>query len=1452
MKSTNFTHFTVFCLIFLPFSLFSQINTTANDALTPYTGGFRAGVNFDIFRGFSDEDQAYLAAGNAQLGVAGIGAKALRPGLFDDFTTLYGYESRLNAFRVYDSLGLKDNTLIVGFPADVHREETFYCAGHRSTVFKNMYTPIWDGGKNGTPVNDTNYYALYIWKLAAMYGAHVKFWEVWNEPGFDFTGGKGWLPKGAPGSWWDNNPDPCDYKLRAPIFNYVRLLRITYEVVKSVDKNDYVVTSGLGFPSFLDAILRNTDNPDGGKVTPQYPHGAGAYMEGIGFHAYPHFDDALRAFNNQKNDWDYSRHSDAAAHDPERIKTQFEDVFKNYGYDGKKYPQKLYLITESHLPRKEYGQFIGSSEAQKNYLPKAIVSCLKNDIHQFHVFKIAEETDFDKTTYEFDAMGLYEKLNYNNKLRPKILDAGIAYKTASQTVFGLKYDAAKTAALNLPANTEGVALRDSNGVFTYVLWAKTTVDKNENASATYSFPTSFNLNSLIKRDWNFSKTQTLAQQNPQNISLTASPIYLTEAKVKVSEQLICENNLVQFEDLTPSVSRTWKVQISASNTVTETGKSFSKTFAQAGNFKVQFVGKDANGNEIAKQDFTINVERKPTADFEMITQNPVVKLKSIVSANAIDLTWNFSDGTTSNAPNFDKVFYKNGSFTISLIAKNRCGEGSKSKSVTIVAPSAPQGANAQNAVPTYSEPFRAGVNMKFTEGWTDEQIADIAAGNIEKKTEGIGAKSLRTSLPDYFTKFWGSDIRVRTMQHFENLDLKNIVLSIGFPDSTHRDPNFYCYNKQSQLFKNMYLDIWDGGVNGTAVNEDNYFAKYVQDLVKLYKHEVKFWEVWNTPGWDIEGKNGWKPRNWQHNWWENNPDPCELGTHAPVQHIVRMMRIAYEVIKKEDPTAFVVFSGAGFPSFLDAILRNTDNPAEGLTTPQYPNGGGAYFDAVLYNVFPHFDGSLAGFDPSIGRIAYRRHTDAAAASISMHQTELDSVLRLNSFDGSRFPKKKFIIGEINVPRRALGGLGFGSDEIQKNFILKAYVTAAKMGVLSMNVKDISEEVTTEQATDPSQMMGLYQKLGNTPTKKTVNIQGYAFKSISDILFGAAYDSVKTKSLNLPPSVKGGAFRHPSGSFTFVLWAANKFDMEEFTTATFSFANGLTTNTLSKREWSFSTDKKTTSVSSQNIELTGTPIFLSEKTSLEQPPIAGFSADKTKACPTLNVVYGNTSESATTFAWQFPGGNPTTSTDRTPSVSYNKSGKFDVILTVKNASGTHTNRKIQFIEAEATPKVEFDYKIESDGTVKFANRSTGSFTMIWRFGDGGEDFSLNPNYKYKQKGIYTVKLIAVNDCGRDSIVKNIDTRTTSAADIAAQRLDFQCFPNPTSENLNISFYLDMPTIFDIDMLDASGKFVQNLAKNQKTNAGRVLQNVETAALPTGIYLVRLKTDKAVVVRKVVKM
>jgi len=102
------------------------------------------------------------------------------------------------------------------------------------------------------------------------------------------------------------------------------------------------------------------------------------------------------------------------------------------------------------------------------------------------------------------------------------------------------------------------------------------------------------------------------------------------------------------------------------------------------------------------------------------------------------------------------------------------------------------------------------------------------------------------------------------------------------------------------------------------------------------------------------------------NWWENNPDPCDYALHAPIQYYVRMLRISYEIIKTLDPDSYITIAGVGFPSFIDAVLRNTDNPIDGSIVEGYPLTGGAYFDAIAYNSLPHFDGSTIYYDTNVG------------------------------------------------------------------------------------------------------------------------------------------------------------------------------------------------------------------------------------------------------------------------------------------------------------------------------------------------------------------------------------------------------------------------------------------------------------------------------------------------------
>lgn len=503
----------------------AQIGYTANDFVKNYPGYFRYGVNFGYYP-LSDEALADISAGNENLGIPGAGVKAIRPALPDHFLEYWGFNIRVNTFAHYDSIGLKDNVAFIGYPSNDHRDKTAYCPGDTSALFAGMFTPIWDGGANGTPVNEENHYALYLYKMVSLYKPYVKFWEVWNEPDLDHSG-NGWKPKGMAGNWWENEPSPCEYAIKAPISHYVRLLRISYEVIKSLDPDAYVAIGGLGYPSFLDAVLRNTDNPDGGSVSFNYPLKGGAYFDVMSYHSYPHIDGSLRTWSNLINGFDYSRHSDAAVDGLIKKKSDFEEVLRDRGYDGSQYPSKLWIVTESNIPRKEFGEYIGTDHAQRNYAIKSLIECQMNRILQLHIFALAENANEGEANTEFATMGLYEKLNASEPGNQKLTESGIAFKTTSNLLFQKKFDLAKTKLLHLPNGIKGGAFKGEDGQFTYVLWAETKTDRSETASASYDFPADLGIKFLEARRWDFSKTNRFSIIGSAHLQLTGDPIFLS-------------------------------------------------------------------------------------------------------------------------------------------------------------------------------------------------------------------------------------------------------------------------------------------------------------------------------------------------------------------------------------------------------------------------------------------------------------------------------------------------------------------------------------------------------------------------------------------------------------------------------------------------------------------------------------------------------------------------------------------------------------------------------------------------------------------------------------------------------------------------------------------------------------------------------------------------------------
>jgi hypothetical protein len=510
------------------------------------------------------------------------------------------------------------------------------------------------------------------------------------------------------------------------------------------------------------------------------------------------------------------------------------------------------------------------------------------------------------------------------------------------------------------------------------------------------------------------------------------------------------------------------------------------------------------------------------------------------------------------------------------------------------------GYSALDTVPPYLAPFGYGVNVGAYPPWRDENLANIAAGNEDLNLSGIGITAFRPELPELFVEYWGYDIRVEAFRHYRQLGMRNHVLFIGQPSPLHRDSTFYCTGEMSKLFKNLYLPIWDDGADGTAVNDSNYFARYVYLLCVNYGDDVRFWEVWNEPDLDLSGLAIAAPGE-PGNWWENNPGPCETPIFAPVQHYVRMLRIAYEVIKTLHPEDYVAVGGLGNMSYLDAILRNSDNPADGSITADYPLTGGAYFDCMSFHSYPHLDGSMRYWDNVEQRFGFLRHSDKAIDGMLWRRDAMERVLFKYGFDGYTFPAKEWILTETNLPRRAFADEYFGSDHIQRNFAVKALVACQMNHIRQFDIYSLADVEPDSVAKYEFETMGLFKSLsGIQPHTAEPNEVGIAYATTSQVLRDYTYDSLETVRLLLPAGVRGAAFRSEGQELTYVLWAQTQFDRSEQAYAIFSLPENLNISRLKRRFWDYAATGYADYVSPDTVHLIGDPIFFSPEFNTDSP------------------------------------------------------------------------------------------------------------------------------------------------------------------------------------------------------------------------------------------------------------
>ena len=326
-----------------------------------------------------------------------------RKKLPEQHLTTWGFGIEVGDCMTNSKLGILD---IVGYLAQPLKNHSSNATNNEELCYPdNLYKPIFleDGS-----VNPENYWAYYVYRTVTNYKDYVKIWETWNEP--DYTRNYDNV-----GNWKTSPPQPEDLThWYGSIFQYIRLLRITYEVAKKVDPDCFVATGGIGYSEFLDALLRYTDNPDDGSVTKDYPAYGGAYFDCDAYHQYPQYGTTDLETGEAYND----NGSDMLAKKVVILKKNHEYTLKNYGF-GNPYPKKIFVNTETEVTSKKVDG-VGGDLERRNWILKLALYAIEYDVKQVHLLNLVDNdgygdfTDVGKFTTLEDA---FKKLKSSSKGR---------------------------------------------------------------------------------------------------------------------------------------------------------------------------------------------------------------------------------------------------------------------------------------------------------------------------------------------------------------------------------------------------------------------------------------------------------------------------------------------------------------------------------------------------------------------------------------------------------------------------------------------------------------------------------------------------------------------------------------------------------------------------------------------------------------------------------------------------------------------------------------------------------------------------------------------------------------------------------------------------------------------------------------------------------------------------
>jgi gliding motility-associated-like protein len=264
-------------------------------------------------------------------------------------------------------------------------------------------------------------------------------------------------------------------------------------------------------------------------------------------------------------------------------------------------------------------------------------------------------------------------------------------------------------------------------------------------------------------------------------------------------------------------------------------------------------------------------------------------------------------------------------------------------------------------------------------------------------------------------------------------------------------------------------------------------------------------------------------------------------------------------------------------------------------------------------------------------------------------------------------------------------------------------------------------------------------------------------------------------------------------------------------------------------------------------VTGTNLNCTSSTTatvfVENSPTVSFNSTNIAGCAPLCSQFSDltTVVSGTISSWNWSFGDGYTSNSQNPSHCFDKSGLYDISLTVASSNGcSKTVTNLDMINVYPMPTAEFSSNVEEtdilNPIVDFMNLSSNATTYEWNFGTTSTSTLTNPSYTYNQEGIYSTTLTATNQ---------YDCKDIAIHDIIVKGIFTFYAPNtftPNDDNKN-DIFLPLgvgwdPEKYQLDIFDRWGNNCFNTKEVGKGWDGKANNGSESAQIDTYTWKVDL--------------